>query len=283
MKHMRFAGGIVWILLTVCFFVMPLILIYQLSQKEMAQYQAPEDVEIVLGAYGKIVSPYRTDIQEYITVSGSMISDSIAYQELTVESPGKIRWTVSTGAVVVAGEILGYYGEETVCAEFTGRVSSISTSQGNAYIRYDTFEKLLLECRLGDTQLSYLKGSDSLTIEGGNAVTIERISPLKNADGTTTVQLHIEDDGLYCGQSIQNLIIYTGRVYPNVLVIDVDCVYRKYSDTDTWYVRQVDAHGVFIAEREVQIGYANEDVVCISGISEDVYIDSGYKAVVEGS
>ena len=79
------------------------------------------------------------------------------------------------------------------------------------------------------------------------------------------------------------MIIYTGRVYPNVLVIDVDCVYRKYSDTDTWYVRQVDAHGVFIAEREVQIGYANEDVVCISGISEDVYIDSGYKAVVEGS
>ena len=44
----------------------------------------------------------------------------------------------------------------------------------------------------------------------------------------------------------------------------------------------VTADGIFLEEMEVQIGYTNGDVVCISGVEEGSWFDSGYQAIVGG-
>ena len=42
------------------------------------------------------------------------------------------------------------------------------------------------------------------------------------------------------------------------------------------------ALGQYMAEIEVEIGYSNGDMVCVSGISEGTFYDSGYKVVIGG-
>lgn len=54
------------------------------------------------------------------------------------------------------------------------------------------------------------------------------------------------------------------------------------SEDAPWFVREVDANGSFLQEREVQLGYTDGRLVCISGIDEGSYFDDGYKAIVEG-
>ena len=42
--------SVVWILLLLCFFVTPLVLIWQLSQAEIAAYYVSEQKEVLVGA-----------------------------------------------------------------------------------------------------------------------------------------------------------------------------------------------------------------------------------------
>jgi len=222
-------------------------------------------------------------VNEVVKVSGTVLSDSIAYQELSMERPGKIRWVVNTNTAVNEGDILGYYEGEAVTAEYTGMFKSYSLSAGDAYIRYDTFDKLILEASVSEEDLLYLDDAADLlaTLDGKQAV-LERVSPLRNSNGSITVEISIPEADFYCGQKVTDLQLCTGRVYPNVLTLDIRCVYQKPGETGTWYVRQVDLNGTFIQETKVQVGYSNGDVVCVTGIEEGQYFDSGYKAVIEG-
>ena len=280
---MKILKSLIWILLLVCFFVTPLALIWRISQAEIAAYEPPVDMEILLGAYGQALRPARTDVEEYVTVSGGVISDSIAYQELTMDKPGRIRWIVSTNTAVNAGEILGYYEGEPVKAEYTGIFKSYSLTAGDAYLRFDTFERLLLVTDLSEDNLSYLKGSaDYLKTTDGNKVTIEKISPLPNANGTTTVHLLVENADFHCGEKVSGLTINTGRVYPNVITLDVNCVYQKPGEKGVYYVREVTQDGTFVGEIKVIVGFSDGKKICVTGVEEGKFYDSGYKAVIEG-
>lgn len=277
------AKSLVWILLILCFFGTPLVLLWRLSQAEIAAYEPPVQMEVLLGAYGKAVRPMREDVYEYVTVNASVISDSIAYQELTMEDPGKIRWIVDPGIAVSAGDVLGYCEGEAVQAAYTGIFQEYSLSSGDPYLRFDTFEKLVLVCDVDALSLSCLEEpAEALTTETGKKVTLERVSPLPNTDGTTTVYLAVAEAEYYCGQRISNLNISTGRVYPNVLTLDIDCVYQKPGEPEAYYVREVTQQGAFVAEHKVAVSYKGATFVSIAGVEEGKYYDSGYKAVIEG-
>ena len=79
------------------------------------------------------------------------------------------------------------------------------------------------------------------------------------------------------------LAIYTGRVYNGTLVLPEDCVYQKEDQEDApWYVRQVTEDGFLIGEQEVQVGYSDGEYVCVTGVEEGAWFDSGYKAIAGG-
>ena len=227
--------------------------------------------------------PMRNDVHEYVTVDATVTSDSFAYQELTMADPGKIRWIVKPGVAVSAGDVLGYWEGQPVKAEHTGVFREYSLSSGDAYLRFDTFEKLILVCDVDELSLSYLEeATGHLTTEAGNKVTLERVSPLPNTDGTTTVHLTVAEAEHYCGQRVKNLNINTGRVYPNVLTLDSNCVYQKPGEPGIYYVREVTKYGTFVAEHKVTVSYKGTSFVSVMGVSEDKYYDNGYKSVIEG-
>lgn len=272
-----------WVLIIVLL-VLPLGLIYQISTAEMEEYAAADSPVIRQSAIGAPVQAVRQDIELYVTVSGTFTSTNVAFMELGQDDPYDIRWIISFGDEIQVGQVIGYYHGEEVISTVDGTVSNINTSAANAYIMVRCFSPLVLECTVEDTVLGSLKQfSEDLTLDDGTKVTVEYVAKAKNYDGTTTVRLSMDRDGDSYGAVSENLQVYLGTGYPQVLVLPTSCVYQKQSgEEEPWYVRQVTEDGLLISEIQVTVSYANDLVAVVNGIEEGQWFDSGYKAVLSG-
>lgn len=152
------------------------------------------------------------------------------------------------------------------------------------YWMVNCFAPLVLECSVDDAVLRSLKQfPDTLTLEDGTKVTMEYIAIAKNNDGTTVVRFSLEREGDAYGTTVEDMALYLGTAYPQVLVLPVDCVYQKTSGDDApWYVRQVTEDGFLIGEKQVVLSYSNGNMAVVSGIEEGQWFDSGYKVSMSG-
>ena len=272
-----------WVLIF-ALLVLPLGLINQISTEEMEEYSPADSPVIRQSAIGTPVQAVRTDLKLYATVSGTFTSTDVAFMELLYEEPYSIRWIISHGDEIQIGQVLGYYNGEEVISTVDGIVRTISTSGTNAYIMVACFSPLVLECTVQEDVLDALNQfRDSLTLSDGNKVTLSYVAKAKNYDGSTNIRLVLEREGDSYGTVAENLRVYLGGGYPNVLVLPMGCVYQKQSGADEpWYVRQVTEDGLLIGERQVSVSYSNGDVAIVGGIEEGQWFDSGYKAATGG-
>ncbi len=277
-----FFVGLFWLLI-IALMIAPLGLIYQISNAEMAQYATPSAPVLREVAIGGIAQACRTDVHEYVTLSGSFTSDAYAYMELEYKNPGIIRWQVYTGSEVQEGDVLGTYKGEEILSTQTGILVENNAYSADPYLRFQLFTPVEFSCRVEDRTLSILKRNDTLTTEDGETVRLVFASRQKNPDGTTNVRLSIDTDRYTFGQALNELRILSGRVYQKTLVLPAACVYQKnVGEDEPWYARQVTEDGIFVREREVKVGYSNGDVICVTGVEEGEYFDTGYKAIAGG-
>lgn len=272
-----------WVLI-LALLVAPLGLIYEISNREMEAYQAPEVPKLKEMAYGEVVQAQRTDILEYLTVSGKFTSDTFAYMELDYRYPNRIRWHYGVGDEVQEGQVLGTYNGKEILSQYTGIISEMNYyDTENSYIKINLLSPVVLECNVSSSTLSSLRRSEELTLSGGQAVTLLYAAQVRNPDGTTKVKLSIDNDRYYYGQELEKLDIYTGNKYMQALVLPADCLYQTEPGEDNpWYARKVTAEGQFMQEVEVGIGYSNGYHVCVTGVGEGDYFDAGYAEVVKG-
>ena len=284
MKVLKSLVTVLFWLLIIALMVMPLGLISQISRAEMEEYATPSIPVLQEVSMGDAVQCYRTDVAEYITVSGTFTSNTYVYMELkNVRKLDTVRWNVSNGDEIQEGQVLGSNANGDIIAEYTGIIAEMNTYGTNPYLKIQLFEPVEFSCKVEDRVLSVLKRSEGLTTENGENVTLVFASRQKNPDGTTNVRLSIESDSYIFGQTEGELKLLTGMVYRNTLVLPAKCVYQKDSGEDQpWYVRQVTRDGVFLYEQEVKVGYATDDIICVSGIEEGGWFDSGYKSVSGG-
>lgn len=274
--------GVFWLLI-VALLVAPLGLIWQISQREMAEYATPTVPVLRETAVGDPVQALRQDVAEYVILSGTFTSNEYAYMELNARQASAIRWVVDIGDEIQEGQVLGTYKNTEILSTVTGILTEVNTYAASPYLRVQAFSPVVLEARVNERTLSVLKNAEGLTTENGEAVTLAFCSMQKNPDGTTDVQLSIDSETYQYGQELNTLRILTGRVYSKTLVLPSKCVYQKETGEDEpWYARMVTEDGILIMEVEVQIGYTNGDVVCVSGVEEGAWFDSGYKAIMGG-
>lgn len=274
-----FAGAF-WLLI-IALLVTPLGLIWQISQNEMAEYAAPEVPVLQETAVGDIIKATRQDVQEYVILSGTFTSTEYAYMDLNARQASSIRWIVDIGDEIQEGQILGTYKNTEIISTVSGILVEMNTYSASPYLRVQQFSPVVLETRVDDRTLSALTLAEELATENGESVTLEFHSMQKNPDGTTDVLLSIDSEKYTYGQELRELRILTGRVYRKTLVLPAKCVYQKETGENApWYARMVTEEGIFLMETEVQIGYTNGDVVCISGVEEGAWFDSGYKAII---
>lgn len=276
----RIAKVFFWVLI-IALLVSPLGILYEISQREMAEYQVNALPALAQTSIGRVLQVTRQDVQEYFTVSGVFQSSESAYQPLTMENPGLIRWEVSTGDEIQAGQIMGTYNGENVVAEFSGIIVKINTGT-DPYVKVKLLDQLVLEATVSKSTLAIIKRSMNMTTEAGEPVQLTYTSNLKSSSGDQRIQLTIDSDAYSYGTSV-NLKIYTGLSYPQVLMIHQDCVYQRESGADNpWYVRTVTKNGEVIGEQQVEIAFTMGNMVCISGVAEGTYCDAGYKDIVGG-
>lgn len=262
--------------------VLPVGLIFEISNREMQEYEPPKVPVLQETAYGSVSQAYRTDVYEYVTLSGTFTSNTYAYMELDYKEPSSIRWEVNVGDEIQEGQVLGTYQGQPVVSTLTGILTERNAYGTDAYLKVRLLAPLEMECRVTDRILNILKRDGvELKTKDEEVVTLIWSAFVKNADGTNSVKLSIDSEAYYYGQVVDELKLMTGSCYLKALVLDEDCVYQKtVGEDEPWYARKVTAEGKFIAEVEVSVGYQSDGLVCVSGISEGDYFDAGYKAIV---
>lgn len=275
--------GLFWVLI-LALLILPLGLIYRISEAEMKEYEpapAPVIRQISIGPPKQAV---RSNLQLYVILSGRFTSKEVAFMELDYREPYDIRWIAGYGDEIQVGQLLGYYHGEEILSTVDGIIEEIRTGDSNSYLMVRTFAPLVLECQVDDTVLQSLaQFADSLTLVDGTVVTVVHVSRAQNPDGTTTIQLSLSREGDAYGGSLNNIAVYLGTSYPQVLTLPVSCVYQRTPGEDQpWYVREVTKDGFLIGERQVEVTYSTEDIVVIKGVEEGQWFDSGYKAVMDG-
>lgn len=280
----RVLKGLFWMLI-VFLLVLPLGLLYKVSTAEMKEYEAPESPQLRQISIGAVCQAYRQDIREFVSLDGTFTSRETAFMKLDCKNPSEIRWVAAPGEELFQGQILGYYKDKPVTSEMDGILEEIHDfSASDAYLKIRCFEPLELEAQVDEKTLSALKrGAEKLCLENDSAVVLKYASKIMGEDGNYTVRLMIGQEGYSYGQKLEKLKIYTGGSYPQVLVLDADCIYQKKKGEDEpWYARKVTQDGYFIEEVPVTVSYSNGEVACVTGISEGECFDTGYKKVVEG-
>lgn len=283
MKILKQVCKVLFWMLIVVLLITPLGLLLEISNREMDAFQRPTMPALKEMAIGRVVQVTRQDIQEYITVAGTFTSDENAYQEIAVKNPSLIRWDVAVGDEIQVGQVLGTYQGESVIAQYSGIIQSINShSAEDPYIKVKLLEHLVLECDVLKDTLSVLKRSQNMATEDGDLVAMTYVSNVCSAAGTYRVKLFVGTDKYTYGQTVE-MVLYSGLRYPQVLVVDRDCVYQKEAgEGNPWYIRTVTATGEVLWEVQVEVGFTIGDMICITGVDEGTYCDAGYKAVAGG-
>ncbi|MBE6945650.1 MAG: hypothetical protein E7459_06140 [Ruminococcaceae bacterium] len=278
----KLVGAIFWLLI-LALLIAPIGLIHMIAQEEMAEYAPPDPPQIVDVSLGKPVEAETRDIAQNIMVTGTFVSGSYAYMELDYKKPGEIRWLKTVGEEIQEGELLGYYMDDPIYSGLTGIIEEINVYSADPYLRVSLFSPIILECNLDKSDIRTLeKAPDSLITEYDEPVHLAYIAQRKNPDGSALVRLSIDSDYYRYGEVVEDLLIYTGVVYEDVVVLPESCVYSKTENgEEQFYVRRVTADGIFMEEMRVSVLFENATYLCVSGVKDGQFFDSGYKAVAE--
>lgn len=270
---------VLFCIILVAALVAPVGILYYISEEEQAQYQPDFIPTVEEMAYGEIVDIRRRDMSETITLSGTVVSVSEFFVELKVKDPYALRFMVSVGDVIHPGDLIAYNGDKEILSEAYGMIREISLGS-DSYLRMASLEDLALECYVKQSQRkTLLRSSLELRDEDGANLTFLSADEIYSDGNTTRVLLRYDKEDLCYGQTFEDLMLTTGRVYSDALVVEERCVYQK-SGSEGYYLRIVDEEGKFISEAEVKLGYSDGTYVCVSGVDEGMLCDSGYRAFV---
>ena len=274
--------GILWLAIF-ALLCAPIYLVYRISNEEMKQYEPKPVPAFRETAYGEIVKARRMDVDEIVTVSGVCISGSYAYMELKQRDLQNARWYVHEGDEVQEGLAIAVLNGEEILSEQTGIIREINTYVKAPYVKVQLLEPVEIECFVESKTLKLLdRGRDTLKTEDGEAVTITYVSHTKNSEGNTKIRLRVESEYYAYGMEIEELRILTGNRYLSALVLNPKCLYEKEYGSGVWYARRVTESGSFIDEVNIEVGYDNGTVVCVSGVNEGDCFDAGYRAIAAG-
>lgn len=258
--------------------ILPVIMMIRLSDQEMSKYEVDTAFEFKEAAYGEPKTVSRADVKMYYTFSGTVTSDTYKYIRFAENDNSTVTAVVGIGDEVFKDKVVAYIGDKAVKSEYNGIVEDVDPTPGGS-VKVRSFDNLKLTCYSDLSTINKIRECKDLQLENGNKVKIEEISNLI-VDNKVKIVFYVEDMDYLYGQEINDLKIYTGKVYSDVLVIDKNCVYTKPEDNKK-YVRVLDDNFYFVREQEVEIGFETEELVCVLNIDEDTICDPGYKEFVE--
>lgn len=259
--------------------IAPVGIMYRISQGEQAQYQSVPVPNVPDMAYGQVVQVQRRDMTEAITLRGRVVCASDFYLELKTRNPYDLRFVVQVGDVLHPGDLIAYDKGKEILSEAYGLIQAINLGS-DPYILLGNLDDLAVECQAGDVERAVLQRSTLNLADGdGCPLTVSWMDEIYRDGNTTRVLLRYEKPGLCYGKNLPEMVLTTGKVYSQALTVDQRCIYQKEPD-GPWFVRLVTGDGQFLLEQEVKLGYSDGTYVCISGVEDGAFCDSGYNVLV---
>ena len=157
MKIMKSVLKVVFWLLIVALLLAPLGLIYEISVRERAVYEAPSAPVIREGAIGASIEATRQDVDEYVRISGIFISREYDYIELSQRNASEIRWDVQVGDEIQVDQVLGTYNGKEIVSTMDGILMEINSYATKPYLKVQLLTGLELECNLSDKVIKQLR------------------------------------------------------------------------------------------------------------------------------
>lgn len=257
-------------------YCMPIILIFALSSREINEYDIKININKEEKPYGDLIQPIRCTVDEYIVVDGKMISDNRVKQEISGVYSENIVVNVKSGQEVYYGQEIARHNGNIVYSSCNGIVEEINLSDTKPYIEILSFDNLLLEIKINAKDYNKLK--DIMHDENGNEVTIVTRSN-QVIDNKYVARLRINNPDFKYGMDVKGLRLFTGVKIENALVLEKTCIYEKNGKKGK-YVRIFDEFGKYVEEKEINISYEIDEMVCITGVDENIYCDAGYSLAV---
>ncbi len=272
----NFIVKIVAFLVFVVLAVTPLIMMYKLSQNEMEDYVQDKQYNYRETAYGEISMVCRKDIEQYYMVDGQF--ESSTYKKMTFEADKahNIEIIVAENDEVYKNQTIANIDGKKIVSQCNGVICEINEMEG--FVKVLSYDEPELNCYVEKKIADALKANDSLKLEDGRKVTVKSVSNTM-VDNRILVVLRIENCDYMNGETVEDLKLFTGRVFKDILAVDKRTVYKK--NDGNYYVRTVDEAGYFIAEIQVNVNYESDDEIGITGVEEGTYCDAGYSNYVE--
>ena len=264
-------------ILLIILIAVPLVLLYQISQREMKQFELQDDFVFKEFSYGDPEMIQRLDFEESFTLEGQFISSDKTFLDLA--NNDSLRLIISEGSEVQVGDLIGYSGEEEILAPENALVDAIVLDSDQPYIRFSLLDSPVFQTYLTGPVLDSLTNRDLITEEGlPVSVSFQSAQVINDKR-----EVHLEfESSMYNVGDHSSLRIMTGRQYNGVLAVSSSCVYQK-TEGGPHYVRLIDpSEMTVIREAEVVLGLPLGQMVSISGeVEEGEWCDSGYALTFE--
>lgn len=261
-------------LICILVYCIPLGAVIVISNSEIKKYDEDVDFDMAITAYGGIQQVMKMDIKEYYSVDVKVTS----IEEFTITCSNEANIACEVGEEIHKNQTLANDKGNIVKADFNGYISNIDYDENQTIIKYNDFSKLVYEAYVDEDKFADFNANKFFNAEGKKITILEKSNMIE--EGKFKVWMTIPDKGAVYGKAIENYELYTGTVYKNALVVAKDCVY---SVDDKHYIRTVDENGLFLRDVEVNVGFENDEFICINGdeIEEGVCCDSGYAKAEE--
>ena len=253
-------------ILGIVLYLIPIITIVFVSNEEMKQYQMKQ-IEFVDTAYGEVFQVEQKNIRENIMINAVAASNDIA----VIHGEGDDTvWIVNEGEEVKKDQVIGYRKSEPIKGQMNGIVKEITSN----YILLNTYRDIVWETEVLEKNLHYFKRQ--LYDKYKNKVQVCFISN-RIVEGKATVKFQLKNVKGKCGQQLKKIKLYTNKEFRNVLTINKKCVVNR---DGNYYVRIVDEQGIFQYEQQVNVGFENDDIICVTGIEEGTFCDGGFAGYI---
>ncbi|WP_302625251.1 hypothetical protein [uncultured Eubacterium sp.] len=261
-------------LICILIYCIPLGAVIVISNREIKKYDEDTDFYMSITAYGGIEKVIKMDMKESYLVDMKVTS----IEEYTIVCSNEAVIECEVGDEIHKNQILGNDKGNIIKSNFNGSISNINYSEDNTIIKYNDFSNLVYEAYVDEDKFEDFDTKKFYNNKGKKIKILEKSNIIE--EGKFKVWMTIPDKKAIYGKTVEKYELYTDTVYSNALVVTRDCVY---SVDDKHYIRTVDENGLFLEDVEVNVGFANDKFICITGdgIKEGVYCDSGYSKVEE--
>lgn len=261
-------------LICILVYCIPLGAVIVISNSEIKKYDEDVDFDMAITAYGGIEQVMKMDIREYYPVDVQVTS----IEEFAITCSSEASISCEIGEEIHKNQILANDKGNIIKADFNGYISNIDYNENQTIIKYNDFNKLVYEAYVDEDKFADFNANKFFNDDGKKITVIEKSNMIE--EGKFKVWMTIPDKGAVYGKTIEDYELYIGTIYKNALVVAKDCVY---SVDDKHYIRTVDENGLFLRDVEVNVGFENNEFICINGdgIEEGVCCDSGYAKTEE--